>query len=107
MPSQVRIIQRRNAPEWDDKVAGWHAQFGYDSEQVYGGVGSQERADEIRRKIRTAAKRAGLSARVYWKPCDGRGRCAFGADCSHHVYFSFYDPAVAREFKAKQAQQQR
>lgn len=107
MPSQVRIISPRNSHEWDTRVAEWQQQFGYGSEQTYGGVTSEERADKVRRGIATAAKRAGHSARVYWNPCDQPGKCSFGADCTHHVKFTFYDPAAAREYKARQAQERR
>lgn len=108
MPSQVRIISKRNSPDWDVKVAAWLADHGYGSEQVYGGITTQERADEVRKKIRTSARRLGHSAKVYWNPCDAKpGQCPYDPGCTHHVKFSFYDPEAARGYKAQQSQQRR
>ena len=100
MPSQVRIISPRNSREWDDLVTASPLR----QEHTYGGIGTQERADEIRRKIRTAAKRRGdLAAKVYWYACEEPGRCKFGSDCTHHVSFTLYPLAEGQAYKAQQA----
>lgn len=99
MPSQVRIISPRNSREWDELVRA--APQG--AEHTYGGVVTQERADRVRRCIRTAAKHLGLGAKVYWQPCRSPGKCPFGADCGWHVSYTLYDLDAAREYKSRQA----
>ena len=101
MPSQVRIISQRNSAEWDQLVAGIITGGQVGTELPYGGITSEERADKVRQKIRTAARRADHGAKVYWKPCDKPGKCGFGADCTHHVYITLYDLEAARRYKSK------
>ena len=102
MPSQVRIISRRNSPRWDDLVRG--AQLGV--EHDYYGCASEDRADTVRKCIRTAARHQGHGSKVYYKPCPEPGACANGgADCTHHVYYTLYDLDDARAYKAKQSAQ--
>ena len=108
MPTQARIISKRNSPDWDVKVTAWLEEYGYDNEQVYGGIEGEDRADEVRKKIKTAARRAGFTAKTYWNVCNAApGKCPYDPKCTHHVKFSFYDPEVARQYKTKQAQRQR
>lgn len=106
MPSQVRIISRRNSAQWDDLVRDAQSRLG--QEHDYYGCSTQDRADHVRRGIRTAAKRAGIGAKVYWKECPEPGKCSNGgADCTHHVYYTLYNMELARAYKAQQAQQRR
>lgn len=107
MPTKVRIISPRNSAAWDDLVAGILESVGLGKEQTYGGITSEQRADEVRRKIRTAAKRRDLASKVFWGPCDKPGSCEFGADCTHHVKMTFFSMEEGRAYKAKQAQQRR
>lgn len=104
MPSQVRIISPRNSAEWDHLVRGLIDGGKLGQEQTYGGIASEERADTVRKKIRTAARKADVASKVFWKPCDQPGKCGFGADCTHHVYITLYSMDAGREYKAKQAQ---
>lgn len=100
MPSQVKIISARNSREWDDLVAAAPAGV----EHIYGGIVTQERADKVRRAIRTASRRDGTStSKVFWKACDKPGRCPFGSDCAYHVSYTIFGIETAREYKAKQA----
>ena len=107
MPSQVRIISPKNSAEWDHLVRGLIQAGKLGQEQTYGGCTSEERADHVRRKIRTAARKQDVASRVFWKPCDKPGKCSFGADCTHHVYITLYDIEAGRQYKAKQAAAQR
>lgn len=108
MPSQVRIIRERNSRQWDDLVADVIGRNAHGVEHDYFGCGSEQRADEVRRKIRTAAKRAGVGSKVFWKPCPSPGQCKTGGDgCTHHVYYTLFDMEVARAYKAQQAEQLR
>lgn len=104
MPSKVRIISPKNSAEWDHLVRGLIDGGTLGSEQTYGGCTSEERADHVRKKIRTAARKADVASKVFWKPCDKPGKCGFGADCTHHVYITLYSMDAGREYKAKQAQ---
>ena len=101
MPSKVRIIQQRNSRQWDELVDDVLARRALGTEHEYFGITDPERADKIRRALRTAAKRQQVGAKVYWKECQG---CANGgADCRYHVYYTLYDMDVARRYKADQA----
>ncbi|MHB1595378.1 MAG: hypothetical protein ACYCO9_16345 [Streptosporangiaceae bacterium] len=106
MPSQVRIISPRNSAEWDRLVQSVVASGQLRQEHTYGGCGSEERADKVRRAIRTAAKHLGHAAKVYWNECDSPGSCAFGDDCTHHVKFSIFSLDEGRAHMASRSQQQ-
>ena len=106
MPQQVRIISRRNSPQWDDLVRDAIRSGRLKVEHDYYGCATEERADEVRKKIRTAAKHQGHGAKVYYKPCPAPGKCTTGGpDCTHHVYYTIYDLDEARTYKAKQSAQ--
>lgn len=106
MPSQVRIISPRNSAEWDRVVADVLDRKGFGKEDIYGGCKDEERADRVRRAVRTAARKRDLAAKVFWRPCDSKS-CGFGADCAYHVYITLYEMAAGRDYKAKQSQQRR
>lgn len=104
MPSQVRIISPRNSARWDDLVRDVIGRSAWREEHDYFGITNQDRADKVRRAIRTAAKHQGVSVKVYWNPCPAPGKCANGgADCQYHVYYTIFDLDEARSYKAKQA----
>ncbi len=106
MATQVRIISRRNSAEWDHLVSDVIERGALGIEHDYFGCTSQERADSVRRHIRTAARRAEHGAKVFWKECPTPGACANGGpSCTHHVYYTLYDMDVARQYKAQQAAQ--
>ena len=107
MPSQVRIISPKNSAQWDDLVRSVISAGKLRDEHTYGGITNNERADRVRRCIRTAAKKAGYASKVYWTECDAAGKCAFGADCAYHCNFALFDLQEGREYKAKMAQQRR
>jgi hypothetical protein len=107
MPSQVRIISPRNSAEWDRLVQSVIDAGQLRHEHTYGGISGEERADKIRRAIRTAAKHLGHASKVYWTECDSPGSCAFGDDCTHHVRFSIFSLDEGRQHMASRSQQQR
>lgn len=101
MPQQVRIIAGSRDQSWDAFIADLVAQRGYGHEREYVGITDERRAEEVRRKLRTAGRHHGVSVRSFWKPCKG---CAQGgADCAYHVSYTAFDPAAARAWKARQA----
>lgn len=104
MPNQVRIISKRNSAKWDDLVRDLLDAAGFEREHTYFGCINQERADSVRRCIRTAAKRRGVGSKVFWNPCPEAGRCSSGGpDCQFHVFATFFDLEVARNYKTQQA----
>ncbi len=102
MPSQVRIISRPNSRQWDD-IIDQAAKTNMRQENTYGGITNPERADEVRKKLRTAARHQNVASRVYWNECDGKGRCKFGNDCAYHVYYTVYPIEEGREYKRQQS----
>lgn len=107
MPSQVRIISPRNSREWDNIIDGVRSRGEWKQEQTYGGIASDERADKVRRSLRTAARHLGIASKIYWKECDAKGKCKFGGDCAYHVYFTIYDLDEARSYKQQQSSRRR
>lgn len=107
MPNQVRIISPRNSREWDSIIEGVRSRGQLKQEQTYGGITDEERADKVRRCLRTAARHLGVASKVYWHKCDAKGPCSFGDDCGYHVKFTIYDLAEARGYKQQQSQRRR
>lgn len=107
MPSQVRIISPKNSAQWDDLVRSVTGGGRLRAEHTYGGITSNERADRVRRCIRTAAKKAGYASKVYWTECPAAGKCPFGSDCAYHCNFTLFDLEEGRQYKASQVQQPR
>lgn len=104
MPNQVRIISQRNSAKWDDIIGDLMRGNTWRAEQTYGGITNQDRADRVRRCLRTAAKHKGIAAKVYWNECDQPGKCMFGDDCAFHVKYSIFPLEEARNYKSQQAQ---
>ena len=103
MPSQVRIIRERNSSRWDDLVRDVIQRNAYGVEHDYFGVTNGDRADKIRRAIRTAGGHLGVGRKVYWKECPAPGRCVNGGpECKFHVYYTIYNLDDARKYKADQ-----
>lgn len=101
MPSKVRIISPKNSSQWDDLVRGAPLR----KEHVYGGIVTNDRADKVRRSIRTAARHLGLASKVFWSECPDPAKCQFGTDCAFHVSYTTFDMEEARSYKARAAQQ--
>jgi hypothetical protein len=106
MPSQVRIIRERNSGQWDQLVQGIIGSGALRQEQVYFGITNPDRADKVRRGIRTAAKRTGHASRVYYSECPDAGHCALGGnDCAYHVNFTVFTLDEGRQEMASRGQQ--
>jgi hypothetical protein len=104
MPTQVRIISQRNSASWDDLIRHLADNGAWEQQQTYFGCTTQDRAEKVRRALRTAARRLGHAIKAYWYECSG---CANGGpDCRYHVSFTLYDIEAARAYKAASAQQQ-
>lgn len=106
MPDQVRIISKTDR-RFDRYIDDLVADRGYGRERIYAGVEDQEKADEVRRKLRAAGRHRGVSVKAYWRPCEKRGRCPAGASCRFHVHYSAYKPDDARAYKERLARQAR
>lgn len=104
MPSQVRIISKRNSAEWDRYVRDAITSGRWGIEHDYFGCPNQANADHVRRCLRTAAQHQGVGKKVYYKECPSPGKCRNGGpDCQYHVYYTIYDLEVARRYKQQQA----
>lgn len=105
MPQQVRMpryISQRNSSSWDDIIKALVQAGKWGQENTYFGIGTEERAQEVYRKLKTAASHQGVARKVFWLQCSG---CKEGgADCRYHVSFTIYDMETARAYKAQQQQ---
>jgi hypothetical protein len=102
MPDKVRYIQRKDE-RFDEYLRDLITAKGFGHERHYAGLVTQEEADEIRRKLRSAGKHLGVSVRVFWEPCGKPGRCPAGGSCGFHVRYTAFRTADARAFKTRQA----
>jgi hypothetical protein len=101
VPSKVRIIAGPRNTSFDGHISDLVQQEGYGAERIYFGITSRPRADEVRRRMRRAGQHLGVAVKAFWKPCPG---CDLGGPgCRYHVYYSAYDPDVARAYMAQQA----
>jgi hypothetical protein len=101
LPSQVRIISGPRDESWDRYILRLVRERGYGHEREYVGIADEQRAETVRKKLRTAARHQGVSAKVFWRPCGG---CEHGGPgCAYHVAYTVYDPAAARAYKGRQA----
>lgn len=107
MPTKVRIISPKNSAEWDRLVLDVLSGKGLGNEETYGGVATEERADTVRKKIRTAARKQEVASKVFYRACDSPGKCKFGSDCQYHVMMTFFTLDAGRQYKASQSQQRR
>ena len=101
MPSKVRIISPRNSGEWDDIVRTLRDAGAWRERHTYFGLANQQRADSVRRKLRTAGKHLGISVDAFWSECGGCDNG--GPECAYHVDFSIHTPEEARAYMAAKA----
>lgn len=101
MPHKVRIIAGPRNQDWDDYVRKLVEERGYAHERHYVGVPTQERADEVRRRLRAAGRHLGVAMKVFWSECNG---CEHGGqECAYHVRYTAYHPDDARKYKSRQS----
>lgn len=102
MPSKVRIISKKNDALFDRLVEDLIGEEGFEVERTYFGITTEERAREVRVKLKTAANRhlrVGLKA--FWVGCEG---CPEGGeDCRYHVKFTAYDIAKAGAYMERKS----
>lgn len=100
MPQQVRMpryISQRNSAGWDDIIRRVIDAGAWEQEQIYFGITTEDRAQEVFRKLRTAASHHGAGRKVFWFGCNG---CKDGGkDCRFHVSFTLYPLDKARAYK--------
>ena len=104
MPGKVRIISGPRNVSFDHYIRQVIDDGGWEQERDYFGITTPERAEEIRKKLRTAGAHMDppVSVRAYWRECSG---CANGgAGCRFHVKFTVYDKAKARDWKERNSQ---
>jgi putative component of toxin-antitoxin plasmid stabilization module len=107
VPSQVRIISRRNSGEWDKLIRDAMAPKRIRSEHDYFGITNEARAETVRKNLRTAGRHQGVGSRVYYQPCNSPGACRYGGpECAYHVKYTVFPLDEARAFKAAKAQPQ-
>lgn len=107
MPTQVRIISKRNSAQWDELVASITGKGAWNTEHTYGGISNNERADQVRRAIVTASKRENVGKKVFWYECPDKPGCKFGSDCQFHVSYTLYPMEDARRYRAQQSKPRR
>src|SRR5947208_3195392 len=97
----VRIIAGPRNTSFDRYIAELLREEGYGRERTYFGITNQDRAETIRRRMKTAGKHLDVSVKAFWKECPG---CENGGpDCRFHVYYSAYDKDSARKYRAEMA----
>lgn len=94
---QRRIIAGPRNRNFDHYITDLVHQRGFGFQRIWHGIPDQHRADQIRRRLQQAGPHVGVSVKAFWKPGDG---CK--AECAFHVYYTAYDPAVARVYKRNQ-----
>lgn len=100
MPDRVRFIAGPRNTDWDDYVRRLVQERGYGHERQYVGITTRERADEIRRRLRTAGRHLGVAVKAFWQECEG---CEHGGEgCAFHVLYTAFHPDDARRYKARQ-----
>ena len=100
MPSKVRIISKPNR-DYDDYISRLVEEEGYGRERTYFGITTRERAEAVRRGMKTAGRHLGVAVKSYWKECQG---CPEGGEsCAYHVKFTTYHPDAAKKYKERQA----
>ena len=103
MPQQVRMpryVSQRNSSSWDDIIRGLVDGAKHGQEQTYFGITNENRAQEVYRKLRTAAQHQGVGRKVFWYGCKGCNEG--GRECRYHVSFTIYDIDEARAYRAQQ-----
>jgi len=96
----VRIIAGPRNKSFDQFIRDLIDQDGYGAEREYFGIENPDRAETVRRRMKRAGTHLGVSVKAFWKECPGCNNG--GPSCRYHVFFTAYDPDVARQYKQKQ-----
>jgi hypothetical protein len=101
MATQARIIAGSRDRNFDRYIQDLVDADGYGVQREYYGIENADRAEVVRRKLRTAGTHLGHSVKAFWGECAGCDNG--GPSCRYHVYFTAYDTEAARAYKQKQA----
>lgn len=105
MPNKVRIIAGPRNVDFDGYIEKLVSERGYGAERIYFGCPTEQRADEVRRRMRQAGRHLGVAVKAYWSTCTG---CAEGGkSCAAHVHFSAYPLEAAREYMVRKGSRRR
>lgn len=97
----VRIIAGPRNTAFDRFVADLVSEEGYGRERTYFGITTPDRAETVRRRMKSAGQHLGVAVKAYWSECSG---CANGgAGCRFHVLYTAYDMNDARAYRARMA----
>lgn len=97
---QRRIIAGPRNRNFDHYISDLVHQRGFGFQRTWHAIPDQRRADQIRRRLQQAGQHIGVSVKAFWQT--GDGCAATNGSCPFHVYFTAYDPAVARVYKRDQ-----
>jgi hypothetical protein len=100
MPSKVRIIAGPRNVSFDHYIEAIIAEGTIGEDHDYFGIEDIERADYVRRRLRTAGRHMdpAVAVKAYYTECTGCDNG--GPSCRYHVTFAAYDMATARKYKA-------
>lgn len=104
MPSKARIIAGPRNVSFDHYIEDIIGRGAWGEDHEYFGITDPERADYVRRKLRTAGRHIEppVAVKAFWHECAG---CNDGGpDCRYHVTFAVYDMETARQYKSKHQQ---
>lgn len=99
MPWQKGVISRDKS--FDEYIETLISRGAWGVEAEYQGLETQESAEIVRQKMRTAGNHMNppVSVKAFWRECKG---CKVGGpQCRFHVSVTIYDKDKAREYKAR------
>lgn len=99
MPWQKGVISRDRS--FDQYIEDVIRDGAWEVESEYVGLETQESADIVRQKLKTAGGHMNppVSVKAFWKTCTG---CKVGGpECRFHVSFTVYDKDKARAYRAR------
>lgn len=104
MATRVRIISGPADRSYDHFINDIIASGNWEVDHEYFGIRDEERAKQIRSKIKTAGRhmKPPVAVKSFYSKCEGCDNG--GEDCQYHVTYAIYDMDKARAYKAKQAE---
>lgn len=96
------VFYRRAAESFDGPLREKIDETGFGVGWVWVGCETEDRADEVRRGFKRAARHLGVAVRTYTRECPGEGRgCQPGGpECRFHVPVTAFDMDSARQYRA-------
>ncbi len=99
------VVTGRRDKRWEDTLRDAVDSGGFGTEHDYYGCQDFDRALEVGRALRAAARSMKISCKAYAVPCDA-DPCPGddpGAPCQWHVLFTCYGTQAARRYKIEQS----